>query len=309
MIKFSIIVPVYNVEQYLEECFNSLLNQTYSNYELIIVCDKCSDDSEQIVDKYVKKHKNFSKIYAEHTGLGEARNIGIKVATGDYLLFVDSDDYLEKDLLKNLDEHLTDNIDVLRFQVQDIADNKIIKHEEIGFEICTGNEAFNHIFRYHYIENSWCYVYSHKFWKKNKFKFMKNCIAEDYGLTPLVIAKAKTLKSISYIGYNYRQRENSLMTNTDYNKKIKKMDDMLLQSDYEKEEILKGEYNPKLIEFLNNSLIYYSTTLKYKDYRKYNKILKKKRCFEHLKGENFKGKIKIKILKMNSYIFYRYVVK
>ena len=64
---------------------------------------------------------------------------------------------------------------------------------------------------------------------------MENCIAEDYGLTPLVIAKAKSVKSISYIGYNYVQRDNSLMNNTDYTKKIKKMDDMLKQSDYEKD--------------------------------------------------------------------------
>ncbi|UKI29229.1 MAG: hypothetical protein L6V78_02625 [Clostridium sp.] len=110
---------------------------------------------------------------------------------------------------------------------------KKIDHNEIGFDTTNGTEAFNKIVRYHYIENAWAYVYKRDYFIKNNFKYMENCIAEDYGLTPLVIVKAKSVKSISYIGYNYVQRNNSLMNDTDY-KKIKKMEDMLKQSDYEK---------------------------------------------------------------------------
>ena len=95
---------------------------------------------------------------------------------------------------------------------------------------------------------------------------MENCIAEDYGLIPLVIAKAKKVKSISYIGYNYVKRKNSLMTTNDYSKKIKKMEDMILQANFLKKELANINPNKDLIAFINNSLIYYSTRLKYRDF-------------------------------------------
>ena len=87
-IKFSIIVPVYNVEKYLNTCLESIVKQTYNNYEVIIVCDKCDDNSEMIVDYYIKKY-NWKKIYEKNTGLSKARNIGIEIAAGDYLIFLD----------------------------------------------------------------------------------------------------------------------------------------------------------------------------------------------------------------------------
>ena len=307
-IKFSIIVPVYNVEKYLNTCLESIVKQTYNNYEVIIVCDKCDDNSEMIVDYYVKKY-NWKKIYEEYTGLSKARNLGVDEAKGDYLMFLDGDDYLDDHLLETINNLLDDDTDILRFQVQDVNDKNIVQHKEDGFRIMKGTEAFNKIIRYHYIENAWAYTYKTSFWKKNNFKFMDGCLAEDYGLTPLVIAKADKIKSISYIGYNYVQRSNSLMTNDDYSKKIKKMDDMLKQSNYEINELKKIDNSEKIIGFLNNSLIYYSTTLKYKDYKKYNKILKNNKCFKHLKGKGIKSFLKYLLIKGNSYFFYKFIVR
>lgn len=307
-IKFSIIVPVYNVEKYLNTCLESIVKQTYNNYEVIIVCDKCDDNSEMIVDYYVKKY-NWKKIHEEYTGLSKARNLGVDEAKGDYLMFLDGDDYLDDHLLETINNLLDDDTDILRFQVQDVNDNNIVQHKEDGFRIMKGTEAFNKIIRYHYIENAWAYTYKTSFWKKNNFKFMDGCLAEDYGLTPLVIAKADKIKSISYIGYNYVQRSNSLMTNDDYSKKIKKMDDMLKQSNYEINELKKIDNSEKIIGFLNNSLIYYSTTLKYKDYKKYNKILKNNKCFKHLKGKGIKSFLKYLLIKGNSYFFYKFIVR
>ena len=152
-------------------------------------------------------------------------------------------------------------------------------------------------------------VYKRDYFIKNNFKYMENCIAEDYGLTPLVIVKAKIVKSISYIGYNYVQRNNSLMNNTDYKKKIKKMEDMLKQSDYEKEQIKNIENNESVLRFLDNSLIYYSTTLQYKDYKKYNRVLKEKNCYKHPIERGLKSKVRNLIIKTNSYLFYNYLVR
>ena len=306
--KFSIIIPIYNVENYLRKCLDSVASQTYNNFEVIIVIDKCDDNSEKIADKYIKKY-GWTKIYEEHTGLAKARNIGIQKATGDYIVLLDSDDYLENDFLETINKALNDKPDILRFQVRDIINDQKIDHNEIGFDSTNGTDAFNKIVRYHYIENAWAYVYKRDYFIKNKFKYMENCIAEDYGLTPLVIVKAKSVKSISYIGYNYVQRNNSLMNNNDYPKKIKKMDDMLKQSDYEKEQIKNIGNIESVLSFLDNSLIYYSTTLKYKDYKKYNKILKKKNCYKHSIENGLKSKVRSLIIKTNSYLFYNYLVR
>lgn len=306
--KFSIIIPIYNVEKYLESCLDSVINQTYKKYEVIIVIDKCDDNSEKIADEYIKKYK-WIKIYEENTGLSKARNIGVSNAKGDYIVFLDGDDYLENDVLETINKVLKDKPDILRFQVRDIINDQKIEYNEISFDTTTGTDAFNKIIRYHYIENAWAYVYKRDYFIKNNFKYMENCIAEDYGLTPLVIVKAKRVKSISYIGYNYVQRNNSLMNNQDYSKKIKKIDDMIKQSDYEKEKIKNIENMESVLRFLDNSLIYYSTTLKYKDYKKYNKILKNKGCFNHSMGNGIKPKIRSLLIKINSYIFYNYLMR
>ena len=309
MPKFSIIIPVYNVEKYLEKCLDSVVEQTYQNYEVIIVCDKCSDNSETIVDKYVKKYPKFSKIYREKTGLSQARNLGVDAAVGEYLLFLDGDDYFNIGLLEVLNNNLDDNPDLIRFQVTDIVGSQKITHPEKEFKTTTGIEAFNKIFKYHYIENAWSYCYNANFYKKNNFKFMVGCIAEDYGLIPLIIAKAKKVKSLSYIGYNYVIRENSLMNNNDYKKKIKKMDDMLRQAVFLKEQLKDIPNNDLIITFINNSLIYYSTRLEYQDFKKYRKILKENKCFDHLHGGNIKVRIRNFLIKTNAYFFYHCLVR
>jgi len=306
MIRFSIIIPVYNVEKYLKKCLDSIIYQNYKNYEAIIVCDKCNDKSEEIVDDYVKKYENFKKIYCEKTGLSKARNIGVAEATGEYLLFLDSDDYFEKDLLRELNNNLNKKTDMLRFQVQEIYEEKVIKYLEEDFETQTGIDAFSLITKYHFIEPAWAYCYNTLFFKKNKFKFKENCIAEDFGLFPIIIAKCKTIKSISFIGYNYVQRDNSLMSNKKYESKLKKMNDMIIQADKIKKTLKNTKHIESIISFVNNSLIYYSSTLKYRDYIKYSKILKSKKCYDHLKNDSLKHTIRNLLLKLNSYYYYKW---
>ena len=114
--KFSIIIPIYNVEKYLKKCLSSVVNQTYKNFEVIIVIDKCDDNSEKIADKYIKKY-GWTKIYEEHTGLAKARNIGIQKATGDYIVLLDSDDYLENDFLETINKALNLDYDNSSIQV------------------------------------------------------------------------------------------------------------------------------------------------------------------------------------------------
>lgn len=306
--KFSIIVTVYNVEKYLKKCLDSIINQIYKNFEAIIVCDESNDSSNNIVDNYVKKDSRFIKVFERNTGLATAKNIGLEKATGDYIMFLDGDDFFEDGLLQKLIDEKVDKYDLLRFQAREVINNKIIEeYNEEAFTSKDGVKAFEKILKYHYIENSWLYAYKHSFIKKHGFRFSDGCIAEDYGLTPLIISLSKNIKSISYIGYNYVQRENSLMNNNNYSSKLKKMDDMLKQATNMKlilEDIPKTE---SVVNFLDDSLIYFSTRLKYKDYKRYNKILKKRECFKHLKGKTFRSKVRCTMIKTNSYIFFRYI--
>ncbi len=307
--KFSLIVPVYNVEKYLEKCLNSIINQTYKDFEVIIVIDGSKDNSESICKKYAENDNRIKIIKQKNKGLSEARNEGIKKATGDYLLFIDSDDFIELNLLETLNNALEKDIDLIRFQANNIIDEKIIPYNETPFETTNGLDAFNKIRKYHYVEPVWVYLYNKKFWDKHNFKYVKDCVAEDYGLIPYVIACAKTVKSINYIGYNYITRVGSLMTSKDYSKKIKRIEDMIFQRNNLKEKLSTINNSENILAFLNDALIYHITTLNKKDYKKYNKKLKELNCYDLLKTDTLKHKIKKMILVHNSWFFYHYLVR
>lgn len=100
--KVSIIVPIYNTEKYLERCLQSLINQDYKNIEIILINDGSNDNSLAICNKYKNKDNRIIVIDKEHTGVADTRNIGLREATGDYIGFVDSDDYIDKDMFKKL---------------------------------------------------------------------------------------------------------------------------------------------------------------------------------------------------------------
>ena len=96
----SVVVPVYNVEKYLDRCIKSIINQTYKNLEIILVDDGSVDTSGKICDKYAFKDKRINVIHKENEGLSEARNTGVKLSKGNYITFVDSDDILMKECTK-----------------------------------------------------------------------------------------------------------------------------------------------------------------------------------------------------------------
>ncbi len=303
--KFSIVVPIYNVAKYLNRCLESILLQCYDNYEVIMVCDKSSDNSNKIAKEYEKKYSKFKSVYYENTGLAKAKNIGIKHAIGDYILFLDGDDFFEKDLLKRLSKEIDNDTEIIRFQIREVLGNEKIDFNEKSFKSLSGSKAFKIIKDFHFVEPSWAYCYKKEFWDKNIFKFMDGCIAEDFGLTPLIISKAKNIKCLDYIGYNYVQRTNSLMRDSNYKSKIKKMEDIILQSEFLFSNI--DDDNGCFYEFISNSLITQVVSLKYKDYRKYMKKIKKYNTFDYLPNDSLKRKIKTLIIKLNPYIYKNYI--
>lgn len=296
MPKFSIIIPVYNVEQYIKKCLDSVINQTYKNYEVIVVNDGTKDNSMDIVKNYDVKIIN-----QKNAGLSAARNTGVKHASGEYIVFLDSDDYIEKDLLDKLNKSSKNKPDIIRYQIQEVKDNEVInKYEEIGFDGLTGVEAFKKIAAYHFVENAWCYAIKKEYYDKEKYEFKKGTIHEDFGLIPLVIIKAKKVNSIPFIGYNYVQREASIMSTKNYEKTKKKVTDFYNHYKYLINEIDKTDLDSKYFKsFIANSLVLKICELEKEDYKEFKNKLKKDRVYDNILTDTTIRKIKKNMFKIS----------
>ena len=301
MSKFSIIVPVYNVEKYIKKCLDSIMNQTYKDYEVIVINDGTKDHSMDIVKKYPVKIIN-----QKNKGLSGARNAGAKEAKGEYLIFVDSDDYLNENLLEEIAKSLENKPDIVRYQIQEVyEDGKIIPYNEEPFYNKTGQEAFELITKYHYVEVAWSMAIKNSYYKKEKFKFKEKAIHEDFGLMPLVLIKAPIVNSISYIGYNYFQRSNGIMQTKDYAKTQKKVKDMYDHYLYLSNEIDKTSLDSKIFKsFIANSIILKTCELNKNDYKEYKKKLYKDKVYDNLLANTIPRKIKIMLLKISPKLYY-----
>ena len=295
MPKFSIIIPVYNVEKYIKKCLDSVFTQTEKDYEVIVVNDGTKDNSMDIVKNYDVKIVN-----QKNQGLSEARNTGLKNAKGEYILFLDSDDYIEKDLLKELNKSIKNKPDLVRFQIREVFDTYKKDYNELSFTNKSGPEAFSIICNYHFVENAWAYLYKKSYLEENNFTFKKGTIHEDFGLVPLVIMKASNVNSISYIGYNYVQREGSIMSQKNYEKTKKKVDDFYNHYLFLIKEIDKTELDSKVFKsFISNSLILKICELEGNDYKQYKKLLKEQGVYDNILVDTTSRKIKKTLFKLS----------
>lgn len=306
--KFSLIIPAYNVEKYIKKCLDSVLNQTYNNYEIIIINDGSTDNTSKILESY-KSNKKIKIINQENKGLSNARNTGVSNAKGDYILFIDSDDFIEKELLEILNKTIKDE-DLVRFQIRILDEtNKIIKeYKEETFNNLNGIEAFNKLSKYNLVELAVCYAYKKDTFLKNNYKFEEKTYHEDFGLIPYIIISSKKVTSINYIGYNYLQRKNSIMNNTDYEKEIKKSNDVLKHY----KNLIKWSQNIKgdltiYKSFIANSVILKSLNLKEKDYKNYIKKLKEYKVYDDLLTNNKENKIKKILIKISPKLYYKII--
>lgn len=141
----SVIVPIYNVERYLEKCLNSLMNQSFDDYEVIIVNDGSIDRSKEIAEKYEAKYSNVVLLNQENKGAGQARNYGIEAAKGEYLLFVDSDDFIHKDTLKiTYSKAIENKADMVVFGYTILSESGDIIKIDHGFENTNSTLSENH---------------------------------------------------------------------------------------------------------------------------------------------------------------------
>ena len=215
----SIIVPIYNVGKYLPKCIESILNQTFKNFELILVNHGSTDNSGVVCDDYAKKDTRIKIIHKSNGGVSSARNAGLYVAKGEYIGFVDPDDYIDKNMYEKLYRLCIDNnsdIAICRFN-REI--NGKIQNKESTEEIIELNnmEAMNELFKGNLYRFSLC----NKLFSKKCFNdvlFPEERIHEDLSTTYKLFANSKKAVYINYCGYIYVRRENSILTST-YNEK------------------------------------------------------------------------------------------
>ena len=322
----SVIVPVYNSEKYIAKCLASITHQTigFDKIEIIVVNDGSTDKSEEIIKKIQGFYPNTIKYFSkENTGVADTRNFAIEQATGEYLAFVDSDDYIDINLYREifekqviqqtaLPESERKIIDIIKYKSTTVGANGRVVSENDGpiFDYRDGEEAFKLLYGSDKLLDAlWVYLFRREFFIENKFKFTKGLEHEDFALIPLIIAKSKVMISIPVYGYYYIQTDSSITrndtNNEEFNKKvIKRAYDLLAHYDNMIEKI--KEYNISE-ESKQNIKIYYTNCILLEinnlpnkvEKEKYIKEIKNRKMVNNIKARDFKQFVKRMLLKIN----------
>lgn len=221
-IKFSVIVPVYNVELYLEECLESILRQSYTNFEVICVEDMSTDGSLNILQRFALKDPRVQVIQNEsNRGLSYSRNRGMEVVKGDYIVFVDSDDWIKDNMLEILEKELSqEEVDILYYNMQIVnegtwAKEKGEQHVEYrNYEgVFSGQELFVSFYKNEKLKiEVWRQAYKAEFIKEHQLTFYDGIFQEDNLFSILAAMKAERVKNINDELYIYRRRNGSTMS-------------------------------------------------------------------------------------------------
>lgn len=224
---FSIIIPVYNTSDYLERCLDSIKNQTFHQYEVIMVNDGSTDNSLEIMRRYALNDKRFKILNQENKGVSVARNNGIMFSSSEYVIFVDSDDTINENLLMKLNDEILKNCpDLIRYGVDVIGETekRRFRFNTFAKENITGEEAIKEwsISQITYAL-PWVYAIKKRIFTENNLFFTPNRIHEDYLLMPFLISNSSKVSVLEYIGYNYILRHGSISLTDD---KVKKLENL-----------------------------------------------------------------------------------
>ena len=314
----SIIVPVYNAQKYLERCLNSLFNQTYKNIEIVAVNDGSTDDSKKILNILAEKDKRLKVINQKNAGVSSARNKGISEANGEFLMFVDADDWISLETVQvcinNIGKH-----SMVRFMMQYANDEALLDIYPCFYNgknmTISAKRLFEDIISYKVGGHCVYYLYRTNIIKDNKIKFLidiKYC--EDLCFVLEVLKKAVTIKIIPNVFYKYYTNFQSVTQN--FESKIRNLQSLpklrekvfdIFPTKYRDE--YKKLYNQTLLSLL---LDYYSSfsTLSYKNFKenvkKINKVIKP--MINEIGKDNFNIKWRIFIkLNLLNYIYLLYL--
>ena len=257
----SIIVPIYKVENYLERCINSILNQSFKNFELILVDDGSPDRCGEICDEYAKKDSRIKVIHKKNGGLSDARNAGLNIATGDYIGFIDSDDFIHKNMYKILYDGIiktSSDIAQCKFKyfsnIDEIENKKNINKE---FTTYTNIEGINGIIDNKELNtNIWNKIYKRELF--DGVLFPKGKIHEDEFVTYKLFYKAKKICSINEKLYYYFNNSNGIMRNLNIDSKFN-----WVEAIEERNKFLLDNKEVQLFNKSNNILFFNLLNLRY----------------------------------------------
>lgn len=226
--KISIIIPIYNVEQYITACLESVETQTYTDYEVILVDDCGSDGSMRIVDDYVNRNPNLNPNHNgnrwqvikhdRNRGLSAARNTGTEAAKGEYVYYLDSDDTITPDCLEKLvaEAERTD-VEIVVGGIHVIGDAKWIPELKQEETLC-GEDCFHSYLQGKYYMMAWNKLVRRDFLERNRISFVEGLIHEDCAWSFTVACVAKKIAFVHKETYNYLVRSNSIQTGKDFTK-------------------------------------------------------------------------------------------
>ena len=222
--KLSVIIPAYNAENYIEKCILSVINNDLDHiaYEIIVIDDESPDDSVKVVKKMQKHYPHIKLLRQRNLGLGGARNTGIENSFGKFIMFLDADDYLKENKLKNIiDSAINNKLDILEFGAIGITEKgvEIYKSSKATSTIVSGFEYLN---KTTYMNSACNKLYSVSFLKKHKLRFKERIFIEDFEFNTRAFYYSKRVKAVDDILAYFVQTSNSITRNSD-NKKNSKM--------------------------------------------------------------------------------------
>ncbi len=252
----SIIIPAYKVEKYIERCLNSIICQINEDVEVIVVDDGSPDSSGQIAECYAKTKKNIRVVHKENGGLSDARNAGLQVARGQYIMFVDSDDYLTEKCLPDICYFILNNpsdvyVGNANFEYESGLKSGHVFSSDIETPLSGEEFMVNELKCNTMMMAVWLYIYRSDFLRKNDLFFKMGILHEDEEFTPRVLLAAKMVRNTGITHYNYLIRENSITTASKKDKNSVDIFDILkgLEKQYDTIDNLKHK------KILKNSLV------------------------------------------------------
>jgi glycosyltransferase involved in cell wall biosynthesis len=314
--RFSVIIPVYNNEDFLHKCINSILQQDYADYELILVDDGSTDTSRQICARYAAEHANVHLICQENGGPSAARNRGIECARGQYITFVDSDDWVKPNYFQTLSGAVATEADLVFFGTGHYNGTsetpKVFPEANI-----TGNQPLIQFLTEHYLSGDICSViskaFSRKMLQQENLRFPAGTVVEeDLQFVLQAADKAQSFLSIRDVLYCYNQRSSGSVT-TKYNPL--KFDSKIQA--YRKELSFAEKWNQQRLAvlFRDNYLSYISSCInnlmydacpltakeKLSQIRRFFRAEEAKNCIAHCKGIRLRSKVMYLLIRLRLY--------
>lgn len=221
--KLSVIIPVYNVEQYLQECLDSIINQTFKDIEIICVNDGSTDNSLEILKKYAQKDKRIIIINKQNGGLSSARNIALDIAKGEFISFVDSDDYIDINTYSVALSKFTDDIDLICYNYNFIFEDGAKHFDTNQHGYTEGIHLSDEVITQEVTVAVWSKIFKKSIIDKLNLRFLNGLYFEDTFFTRAYLYSINKIYFLNDYFYNYRQRCNSITGKANNHEKSKDM--------------------------------------------------------------------------------------